>query len=69
MARSTSAKLITAAGAILLLLSLMLFTNGYFCTFNKASCGMVEPLIALPVAVAGFVLLVAGLLGVRGSRR
>ncbi|GHA76706.1 hypothetical protein [Cognatilysobacter bugurensis] len=69
MARSTLPKLITAAGVILLLLSLVLFTNGYFCTFNKASCGMVEPLIGLPVALAGFVLLVVGLLGLRRNGR
>lgn len=69
MARSTLAKLITAAGAILLLLSLVLFTNGYFCTFNKVSCGMVEPLIGLPLALAGFVCLVVGLLGLRRNRR
>ena len=68
MARSTLCKLAIALGAFLLLGSAVLFTNGHFCTFNKVSCGMVEPLIAVPVALAGAFLLVVGLLGIRRVR-
>ena len=69
MARSTLAKLITAAGVALLLGSLVLFTNGYFCTFNKLSCGMVEPFLGIPMAVAGFGLLAFGIWAMRQGRR
>lgn len=69
MARSTLAKLITAVGVALLLGSLVLFTNGYFCTFNKLSCGMVEPFLGLPMALAGVALLAFGIWAMRNSQR
>ena len=68
MARSTLSKLAIALGAFLLLVSVVLFTNGHFCIFNKASCGMVEPLIAIPVALLAACLVIAGFLGIRHVR-
>ncbi len=68
MARSTWAKLAITLGSLLLFVSAVLFTNGYFCIFNKASCGMVEPLIALPMALLGACLVVVGLFGIRHAR-
>jgi hypothetical protein len=68
MARSTLSKLAIAVGTVLLLVAVVLFTNGYFCTFNKVSCGMVEPLIAVPVGVLGVSFAIAGLLGIRHGR-
>ena len=65
MARSTLSKLAVALGAVLLMASVALLTNEYFCTFNKASCGMVEPLIAVPLAMLGAGLIIAGFLGIR----
>ena len=68
MARSTLSKLAIALGAFLLLVSVVLFTNGHFCIFNKVSCGMVEPLIAIPVALLAACLVIAGFLGIRHVR-
>ena len=68
MARSTLSKLAIALGAFLLVVSVVLFTNGHFCTFNKVSCGMVEPLIAVPVALLAACLIIAGFLGIRHVR-
>ncbi len=68
MARSTWSKLAIALGAFLLLVSVALFTNGHFCAFNKVSCGMVEPLIAVPAALLGACLIIVGFLGIRHVR-
>ena len=69
MARSKLAKFITAIGVALLLASVALFTNGYSCTFNELSCGMVEPLLGLPMALVGFLLFAFGLWAIRHDRR
>ena len=67
MSRSLLSKIILGFGALLLLGALALLTNGHFCTFNKASCGMVEPLLAIPVAVLGLFLTIGGLIAARRS--
>ena len=68
MSRSELAKTAIALGMALLLLAAVLFTNGHFCFFNKASCGMVEPLLALPALILGLVAILAGVLGIRHIR-
>ncbi len=65
MSRSLLAKIAIVAGIALLLLAALLFANGYLCIFNKASCGMVEPLLALPVVALGLFVGGGGLLALR----
>jgi hypothetical protein len=56
-------------GIVLLLISGTLFANTYFCLFNKASCGMVEPFYAIPAGALGAVLAIAGAFGISRRRR
>ncbi|MDR7132843.1 hypothetical protein J2X06_000027 [Lysobacter niastensis] len=48
-------------GSLLLVGAGLLFSNSYFCFFNQASCGMVEPLLALPVTWLGICFTTAGI--------
>jgi hypothetical protein len=68
MSRSLLAKAAIFIGLALLLLAALLFANGYLCLFNKASCGMVEPLLALPVVTLGFFVFGGGLLALRRGK-
>ena len=69
MKRKQVLLLMTSLGIALILLSGVLFTNTYFCLFNKASCGMVEPFYAIPTAALGAILTAVGVLGMLRSRR
>ena len=48
-------------GSLLLIGAGLLFSNSYFCFFNHTSCGMVEPLLALPVTWLGICFTTAGM--------
>ncbi|MBF6023967.1 hypothetical protein [Lysobacter niastensis] len=49
------------AGLLFLAGAGILFSNSRLCLFNRASCGMVEPLLALPLTWLGICVLVAGI--------
>ena len=56
-------------GIALILTSGVLFTNTYFCLFNKPSCGMVEPFYAIPAGLLGAAITILGAFGMSRRRR
>jgi hypothetical protein len=62
MTRSLLAKTEMLIGVGLLAIAAVLFANSYLCLFNKASCGMVEPILAFYASLFGASFLGGGLL-------